>query len=159
LVLHVFYSTFVPDFFYLFNMETNATAPAKELRTDRGLTNMILFSVVTCGLYAIVVESHISRELNLVAGPYDGRKTMHFCLIFFIFSWLTLGIAPLVWYHRTSNRMGRELERRQIDYVFDAWDLWLWCILGSIIFVGPLIYIHKRMTAMNLINSDYNERG
>ena len=33
------------------------------------------------------------------------------------------------------------------------------CILGSLILVGPFIYIHKRMKAMNLINADYNAKG
>ena len=140
-------------------MSTQSDKKNKELRTDRGLMNMILFGCLTFGIYPIVVESHISRELNLIATPHDGKKTMHFCLIYFIFSWLTMGIAFFVWFHRTSNRMRDEIARRQLDYVFDAWDFWIWCILASIIFIGPLVYIHKRMTAMNLINSDYNEKG
>lgn len=140
-------------------METNVNAPALQLRTNRGLAKMIFLSLITFGIYAIVVESHISEELNLIASRHDGRSTMHFCLIYFIFSWLTFGIAPFVWYHRTSNRMHGELVRRQIDYSFDASDFWLWGILGSLIVVGPYIYIYKRMKAMNLINADYNQKG
>ena len=146
-------------FFNLFSMETNVNAPAMQLRTDRGLVKMIFLSLITFGIYSIVVESHISEELNLIASRHDGRRTMHFCLIYFIFSWLTLGIAPFVWYHRTSDRMRGELERRQIDYLFGASDFWLWGILGTLIVVGPYVYIHKRMKAMNLINADYNQKG
>ncbi len=133
--------------------------PAYELRTERGLAKYFLLSIITFGIYAIVVESHISEELNLVVTPHDNRRTMHFCLIYFIFSWLTMGIVPLVWYHRTSDRMGNELKRRGLDYEFGASDFWLWCILGSLILVGPFIYTHKRMKAMNLINADYNAKG
>lgn len=140
-------------------METNGNAPAVQLRTDRGLAKMILFSLITFGIYALVVESHIGEELNLIASRHDGRRTMHFCLIYFLFSWLTLGIAPIVWYHRTSDRMHGELVRRQIDYDFGATDFWLWCILGSLIVIGPYVYIYKRMKAMNLINEDYNQKG
>ena len=140
-------------------METNVNAPAVQLRTDRGLAKMILLSLLTFGIYALVVESHIGEELNLIASRHDGRRTMHFCLIYFIFSWLTLGIAPIVWYHRTSDRMHGELVRRQIDYDFGATDFWLWCILGSLIVIGPYVYIYKRMKAMNLINEDYNQKG
>lgn len=140
-------------------METNVNAPAVQLRTDRGLAKMILLSLITFGIYALVVESHIGEELNLIASRHDGRRTMHFCLIYFIFSWLTLGIAPIVWYHRTSDRMHGELVRRQIDYDFGATDFWLWCILGSLIVIGPYVYIYKRMKAMNLINEDYNQKG
>ncbi len=140
-------------------METNGNAPAVQLRTDRGLAKMILLSLITFGIYALVVESHIGEELNLIASRHDGRRTMHFCLIYFLFSWLTLGIAPIVWYHRTSDRMHGELVRRQIDYDFGATDFWLWCILGSLIVIGPYVYIYKRMKAMNLINEDYNQKG
>jgi hypothetical protein len=140
-------------------METNVNAPAMQLRTDRGLAKMILLSLITFGIYALVIESHIGEELNLIASRHDGRRTMHFCLIYFIFSWLTLGIAPIVWYHRTSDRMHGELVRRQIDYDFGATDFWLWCILGSLIVIGPYVYIYKRMKAMNLINEDYNQKG
>ena len=140
-------------------METNVNAPAVQLRTDRGLAKMILLSLITFGICALVVESHIGEELNLIASRHDGRRTMHFCLIYFLFSWLTLGIAPIVWYHRTSDRMHGELVRRQIDYDFGATDFWLWCILGSLIVIGPYVYIYKRMKAMNLINEDYNQKG
>lgn len=140
-------------------MENAVNVPALQLRTERGLVKMIFLGLITFGIYPLVVESHISEELNLVASPHDGRRTMHFCLILFIFSWLTLGIAPIVWYHRTSDRMNGELRRRGIGYEFGAADFWLWNVLGSLIVVGPYIYVHKRMKAMNLINADYNAKG
>lgn len=140
-------------------MENASNRPAIQLRTERGLLKMILLGLITFGIYPLVVESHISEELNLVASPHDGRSTMHFCLIYFIFSWLTFGIAPFVWYHRTSDRMNGELRRRELDYDFGAADFWLWGILGSLILIGPYVYIHKRMKAMNLINADFNEKG
>ncbi len=141
-------------------MEENTTnAPALQLRTSRGLLKMIFLGLITFGIYPLVVESHIGEELNLIASPHDGRRTMHFCLIYFIFSWLTLGIALFVWYHRTSDRMDCELSRRGIDYAFGSLDFWLWNILGSLILVGPFVYVYKRMKAMNLINEDYNRKG
>ena len=70
--------------------------PALQLRTNRGLLKYGLLGIITLGIYPLVVESHISEELNLVVSPHDGRSTMHYCLVFFIFSWLTLGIVPLV---------------------------------------------------------------
>lgn len=135
-----------------------STLPSTKYRTNRSLAKYFFLSLVTLGIYAIVVLSHISEEINYVARK-DGRHTMHYCLIFFVFSWITLGIVPLVWYHRLSNRMGNELARRGLGYNFDASDYWLWNILGRFIFVGPFIYIHKMMKAMNLLNNDYNDRG
>lgn len=140
-------------------MENETPKTALQLRTNRGLAKYWLLGIITLGIYPLVVESHISEELNLVVTPYDGKRTMHYCLIVFIFSWLTLNIAPIVWLHRTSARMGDELKRRGIDYSFGASDFWLWCVLGALILIGPFVYIHKRMKAMNLINADYNEKG
>lgn len=135
------------------------TAPANQLPTERGLLKMILLGLITFGIYPLVVYSKISEEINLVASKHDGKHTMHFCLIYFIFSWLTLGIATFVWFHRISNRMGDELKRRGIDYSFDASDFWIWEVLGSLIIVGPFIFVHKFLKAMNQINADYNKVG
>ena len=30
---------------------------------------------------------------------------------------------------------------------------------GVISFIGPFVYLHKHMKAMNLLNADYNEKG
>lgn len=133
--------------------------PAVQLRTDRGLLKFWLLSLITFSIYGIVVLSHISSEINTVATRHDKKTTMHFCLIYFIFSWLTLGIAPLVWFHRISNRIGDEILRRNLPYSFGASDFWLWNILGSLIIVGPFVYTHKLLKAMNIMNEDYNIRG
>lgn len=141
------------------NIVNQPLPPNLQHPTDRGLFKTLIFGLLTLGIYPIVVYSRISSEINVVASRHDGKSTMHFCLIYFIFSWLTFGIASFVWCHRISNRMGAELRRRSISYSFDALDFWLWGILGSCIVVGPYIYVHKFLKAMNLINADYNIRG
>ena len=103
--------------------------------------------------------SNVSTDINTIASRYDGKKTMHYCLVLFIFSCLTLGIVPLVWSHKISDRIGAELTRRGIDYQFGAGTFWGWGILGSLILVGPFIYTHKLLTAMNLLSADYNVNG
>ena len=133
--------------------------PAYYLSTNRGLLKFILLSMITFGIYGIVVMSGVSTDINVIATRYDGKKTMHYCLVVFIFSWLTFGIVPLVWYHRLSARIGDELRRRGIGYSFGAGSFWGWCILGSLIFVGPFIYTHKLLQSMNMLSADYNRRG
>ncbi len=134
-------------------------APVKPLTTSRGLIKCILLSVITFGLYPLFMMSNISTEINTIATRYDGKKTMHYCLIVFVLSWLTFGIAPIVWEHRISNRIGNELMRRRIPYNFDASTFWLWNVLGSLIVIGPFIYLHKLLRAMNLLCGDYNVNG
>ena len=133
--------------------------PANQLKTNRGMVKTILLSILTFGIYGLIVYSGISSDINVIASRYDGKKTMHYCLLFFIVAPLTLGIAALVWCHRLSARIGNELRRRGIAYSFGAGSFWGWNILGSAIVVGPFIYLHKLCQAMNLLSADYNARG
>lgn len=103
------------------------------LRTNRGLLKFLLLSIVSLGIYGIVVFYNISREINMVATPRDGKQTMNFLLVFFIFSWLTLGIVPIVWQHKISNRIGRELAARNLPYCISAWTFWEWYFLGMVL--------------------------
>ncbi len=138
---------------------TPSSAPVGQLNTNKGLLKFILLSLITFGIYAIVAMSSVSNDINIVASRYDGKKTMHFCLLFFIITPITFGIAPLVWYHRISARIGAELSRRGINYSFGASDYWLWNILGSFIIVGPFVYLHKLFKATNLMCEHYNAYG
>lgn len=134
-------------------------APAVPHKTDRNWFLMLLLSCVTCGIYSIVVMTQITNEVNTVCTPHDNRKSMHYCLLFFLVAGLTLGIGALVWYHNICDRIGNELRRRGINYSFGAGTFWGWGILGSFILVGPFIFLHKFFTAVNLMNADYNQRG
>lgn len=64
----------------------NSPGPARQLKTNRSLLKYILLSIITLGIYGIVVMSNISSDINTIASRYDGKKTMHYCLVFFIFS-------------------------------------------------------------------------
>ena len=134
-------------------------APAGQLKTNKGLAKYIFLSIITLGIYALVVMSSVSNDVNIVASRYDGKKTMRFCLLYFIVGPITLGIAHLVWFHKISNRIGAELKRRNIAYSFSSADFWLWNVLGAIILVGPFIYYHKLFKATNLMCADYNVKG
>ena len=142
-------------------METQnvSYAPARQLKTNRGLVKYILLSLITFGIYPLVLMSSISSDINLIASRYDGKKTMHFCLLAFVVAGLTLGIGAIVWYHRISNRIGNELKRRGISYGFSAGTFWGWNVLGALIGIGPLVYAHKLFKAMNLLSENYNING
>ncbi len=136
-----------------------STAPVGQLKTNKGLLKTILLSIITFGIYELVVMSAVSNDINIVASRYDGKRTMHFCLLFFIIAPITLGIGGIVWYHKISNRIGAELKRRGVEYNFDASDFWLWNVLGSLIVIGPFVYLHKMFKAVNQMNAHYNING
>ena len=132
--------------------------PAFQLPTGRGLGKMFWLGLLTFGIYPMVIMSRIPEEMNMVASRYDGQRTQQYYWMLVLTS-LTFGIYPIIWTHNLCNRMGNELRRRNIMYQFDASTFWLWNVLGSLILVGPFIYTHKMMKAMNLINLNYNEKG
>ena len=136
-----------------------SNAPVGQLKTNRGLIKLILLSLITLGIYGIVAYSSISNDINVIASRYDGKKTMHYCLLVFIVTPITLGIGAIVWMHKISDRIGNELKRRNIDYNFSAASFWLWNVLGIFIIVGPFVYIHKLLKAMNLLSANYNVNG
>ena len=134
--------------------------PARALlRTNRSLIKTILLSLITFGIYGICVNYNCTEDLNTVATPHDGKKTMNYLLMLLILAPITLGIYGIVWQHKYCNRIGNELKRRGINYAFSAKTYWGWGILGALIFVGPFVYGHKHFKAMNLMNDDYNRRG
>lgn len=136
-----------------------STAPVGQLKTNRGLLKLILLSIITFGIYGLVAMSAVSTDINTIASRYDGKKTMHYCLLVFVFIWLTAGIAAFVWNHRLCNRIGAELRRRGIYYSIGAGTFWGWSILGALIVIGPFVYIHKLLKAMNLLSEHYNVNG
>lgn len=129
----------------------------EQLPTNRGLLKMALLGPITLGIYPLVVLCKISSEINKVARN-DRKNTMHF-LLMLLLSPITLGIFTLIWYHNLCSRIGNELKRRNIPYSFGASDYWLWCMLGALIGIGPLVFIHKFMHAMNHLNGSYNQYG
>ena len=91
------------------NTYQTSTAPVAQRKTNKSLVKYILLSLITFGIYGLVVMSSVSNDINIVASRYDGKKTMHFCLLFFLISPITFGIASLVWFHKISGRIGNNL--------------------------------------------------
>lgn len=129
------------------------------LRTKRSLLKYVLLGLITLGIYDIWQMSEVGETLNLIATRRDGKRTMHYCLMFFLVGWLTLGIGWLVWFHKLSSRIGTEQAARGLPVTVTAATYWLWNILGSLIIVGPFIYTYKLLHDMNDLCADYNARG
>ena len=132
--------------------------PAIQFATSRALWKMIVFGLLTVGIYDLVIWCKMITELNIAASRYDGQRTMSYFGMCYLAP-LTLGIYPLVWMHNLSQRMGNEARRRGMNTKLSASTFWLWGILGSLIVVGPLVYVHKMLKALNHINSDFNVNG
>ena len=86
-------------------------APALQLPTNRSLLKMIFLSLITFGIYGIVIWTKIAGEINITASRYDGKRTCPFFPAL-VFTAYTFGIFGLVWQHKFTARIGAELKRR-----------------------------------------------
>lgn len=129
-----------------------------QLPVGRSWVKMLLLGLITAGIYPTVIWSRIVTELNITASGNDGMRTMPYFAMMLL-SPVTLFIYPFVWMHRFCRRVGAQLRFRNIGYRFGAKDFWLWCVLGSLILAGPLVFVHKLMKSMNFINANYNTCG
>ena len=173
----------------LFDFE-KSNAPKIQLPTKRGLGKMIIFSILTLGIYPMVIWSRLAGEVNMVASRYDGERSVSFFGMLMLAP-ITLGIHSLVWMHKLCRRIGAELQRRNINSNFGARDFWLWymlfgflssvlsgagafmatmdigvlavqCVLfgvGAMALIGPFVFLHKLLKAMNQMNADFNVNG
>jgi len=132
-------------------------APAQQLPTDRNVVVVILLSLITFGIYALVLQYQLIKEINLTAAR-DGKKTTGL-LAMILLSCITFGIYGIVWTHMFAERVGAEAARRNTGVSFGAVDFWIFSVLLSFTVICPFIYKHKLLTAFNAINTSYNYYG
>ena len=132
--------------------------PFKPVKTNRGLLKLILLSIITLGIYGIYFLYSVKRDLNRIAADHNGKKTMGLIPLFLL-SIITFGIASIVWMHKISNRIGNEQAIRGLPKTISAASFWGWNVLGSLIIVGPFIFVHKICSSMNAISADFNRKG
>jgi len=136
----------------------NISAPAGQLKTNRGLGKVIGLSIITFGIYALIFYNNLSNDINTIASRYDNKRTMNGILMLLL-SPFTLGILALLWNHKLCARIGDELGRRRIDLDITSKTFWLWGFVGTMFIVGPFIYLHKLCDAMNKLSEHYNTNG
>lgn len=142
-----------------YNYQTPPPAGFQRLPEDRDWPIFVLLGIVTCGIYWIVEFTLMGGEINKTASARDGKHTMNYCLACLLLGLLTCGIFTYIWFHMFSERVGEEARMRGVDTDFGAATFWLWYVLGSLIVVGPFVYVYKLCQAMNGINASYNRFG
>ena len=127
-----------------------------KLQTNRAAWKLILFNLLTCGIYSILFFIPFSFDLDVAAPRRDGGKTMNY-LLALVLSLFTCSIVITVWHYQIAERVEEALRKRHISYDFSMTDFWLWGVLGSFVLVGQWVYLYKLCKAMNLICENYNE--
>ena len=113
-------------------VELHNPAPKYQLPVKRGLGKMLFLGILTLGIYPMVIWSRLVGEVNMVASRHDGERSMSFFGMLML-SPLTLGIHSLVWMNKLCRRIGNELQRRSVSFLFGSKDFWLWAFLLSLL--------------------------
>ena len=140
---------------YAYDYEEKEYKP-RALQTNRQMWKLMLFNILTLGIYSIAFFIPFSFDLDKIAPKRDGTKTMNY-IFAYVFSVFTFSIVLVIWHYQIAERVEEALTRRDIIYDFSTNDFWGWYFFGSLIVVGPFIYFHKLCKAMNLLCEHYNE--
>ena len=128
------------------------------LKTNRQMWKLMLFNILTLGIYSILFFIPFSFDIDKAAPKRDGSKTFNY-LFAYVLAMVTGNIAMFVWFFHITQRIEDALAQRGIEYSLSMGDFWGWYVLGSFILVGPFVYFHKLCTAMNLLCADFNKRN
>lgn len=102
--------------------------------TNRGIFEVIIFSILTCGIYHLYWVYATTNELNDYLG--DGDTSGGLVLVY---SFITCGIYGIYWYYRTGKRI-QEAQRRALGFGNDDSILYLiLCILALPVLASAII--------------------
>ena len=124
------------------------------LNQERRAWKLILFTILTFGIYSIIFYYKLNRDLNDVQSN-RGIKQMNYVGIFFL-GFVSLGIVPLIWHIKLYIRLYKELAYKKLP----VQGYMIWSILFTTVFdwtvVCPIFAYHWLCENMNVIAEDFN---
>ena len=128
------------------------------ITVNRSLLKLIIFSILTLGIYALYFYHAIARDMNEMCRG-DGKKTAGLIKIFLL-SIITLGIYVFVWYYSIANRIKANAKRQYgLDLPISGGKVLMWYIPGSLLFgIGPFVALHIIIKNTNILAA-FNNSG
>ena len=124
------------------------------IKENRRLWKLILFSILTLGIYNIVFWFQFTRDLNEM--NREEKKLKNYILVLFL-SIITLGIYRWVWFFYVADRIqttGEDMGMRIKPGPGVTLGLRLF---GTFIIIGPLLSNFLVIRNMNKIAKEYNQ--
>ena len=88
---------------YSYDEEAREYKPPK-LVTNRNVWKLILFNILTLGIYNIIFFMPLSYDLDKVSPKRDRSRTMNF-LVAYIISLFTFSIVLYIWHYMVAKRV------------------------------------------------------
>ncbi len=125
------------------------------MSTNRGALKYYIFTIITFGIYALVVWSKFGKDIN--TAHEGGPKQMHFILALLL-GCITFGIVTIVWLvkliirtYNIANKRGTQTYG-SVAFIIVAYLLLSWT------FIFPIIAMSKLCKTANYIGIDYNQK-
>lgn len=122
----------------------------------RGLVRLILFSIITLGLYGFYWIYKLAKDVNTICEG-DGKKTGGL-LKWLLLGIVTLGIYNLVWLYMLGERLQDNGKKYDVTIKEGGSLVLLWYILGILIIIGPFMAVHIIIKNTNALADAYNKR-
>ena len=117
---------------------------------------VLLFSIITCGIYGIYVYYHLIQGLNKICEGDEEESPNVFKVIFF--SIFTYGVYALYWSYVQSQRMYEAAKGYRAEVKEKGWTILLWETVGCVLFcTGPVVALYKIIKNYNLLAERYNQ--
>lgn len=126
----------------------------KQMEEDRSLMVLIVFSILTLGIFFFYHQYCKIRDINILCEG-DGEHTPG--LLVLVPLWLcTCSIYGIVWNYQVANRLQRNLEERMIPYDISGGTVGILSFLGRQIPPLMLFAQYKIIHATNRLAQHYN---
>ena len=126
--------------------------------TKRSGFLFILLNIVTASLFGAFVLSAIGKEIDSLYADKEGyRKGRSFWLCYLL-GFVTLGIIPLIWCARASDKVGKLAKERGIEKPTTTYQsMVLGIIPFSVIVIGPFVSFIRFFGVLNKLERLSNE--
>ena len=114
---------------YPYDDEPRTVAPSK-LTTNRQMWKLVIFNVLTLGIYSVVFFIPFAFDLEKIHPSRTRSKQINY-LWAYLLAFVTGNIMLVVWYFDLTKRIEEALEYRKIDCEFGTQDFWIWYVVGS----------------------------
>lgn len=126
----------------------------KQINQDRSLMVLIVFSILTLGIFFFYHQYCKIRDINILCEG-DGEHTPGLPVL--IPLWLcTCSIYGIFWNYRVASRLRRNLEMRMIPYDISGGTVGIFSFFGRQIPPLMLLAQYKIIHATNRLAQHYN---
>lgn len=127
------------------------------LNEERRLWKYIVFTILTCGIYAYWFIYSIAQDVNIMCKD-DGKQTGGLAK-FILLSLLTCGIYAWYWYYALGNRLQENAPRYGLHFSENGTTILMWYIFGVLLCgIGPFIGMNILINNTNALAKAYNRQ-